>query len=180
MKRLQDIFRLLELYGAEDHITFDLSMSGNYGYYTGVIFRAYTYGTGDAIVRGGRYDHLLEKFGKKHAFHRFCHYRGRTDERPFQAEDPDRHRTPQPDRIHRSSGRRAITLAGFPRQRTQYVELMKNVPGNSWDETMHAGAYGQAFFCLFLNDDMKIEMINLETGEEKRSTEKKSFRIKGA
>ncbi len=22
------------------------------------------YGTGDAIVKGGRYDHLLEKFGK--------------------------------------------------------------------------------------------------------------------
>ena len=39
-------------------------MSGNYGYYTGIIFRAYTYGTGDAVVRGGRYDHLLEKFGK--------------------------------------------------------------------------------------------------------------------
>ena len=48
--RLQQIHRLLKLYGAEDHVTFDLSMSGNYGYYTGVIFRAYTYGTGDAIV----------------------------------------------------------------------------------------------------------------------------------
>ena len=39
-------------------------MSGAYGYYTGIIFRGYTYGTGDAIVKGGRYDHLLEKFGK--------------------------------------------------------------------------------------------------------------------
>ena len=39
-------------------------MIGNYGYYTGIIFRAYTFGTGDAVVRGGRYDHLLEKFGK--------------------------------------------------------------------------------------------------------------------
>ena len=48
----------------EDHITFDLSMSGSYGYYTGVVFRAYTYGTGDAIVRGGRYDNLLGKFGE--------------------------------------------------------------------------------------------------------------------
>ena len=40
-------------------------MSGGYGYYTGIVFRAYTYGTGDAVVRGGRYDHLLEKFGKE-------------------------------------------------------------------------------------------------------------------
>ena len=40
-------------------------MTGTYGYYTGIIFRGYTYGTGDAIVKGGRYDNLLEKFGKK-------------------------------------------------------------------------------------------------------------------
>ena len=62
--RLQHIYHLLKLYGAEEHVTFDLSMIGSYGYYTGIIFRAYTYGTGDAVVRGGRYDHLLEKFGK--------------------------------------------------------------------------------------------------------------------
>ena len=62
--RLQQIYKLLKLYHAEDHITFDLSMIGSYGYYSGIIFRAYTYGTGDAVVRGGRYDHLLEKFGK--------------------------------------------------------------------------------------------------------------------
>ena len=61
---LQQLYKLLTLYGVEDHITFDLSMSGSYGYYTGVVFRAYTYGTGDAIVRGGRYDNLLGKFGE--------------------------------------------------------------------------------------------------------------------
>ena len=40
-------------------------MSGSHGYYTGIIFRGYTYGSGDAIVKGGRYDNLLEKFGKE-------------------------------------------------------------------------------------------------------------------
>lgn len=64
MKRLEQIYQLLLAYGVEKYITFDLSMSGTYGYYTGIIFRGYTYGTGDAIVKGGRYDHLLEKFGK--------------------------------------------------------------------------------------------------------------------
>ena len=39
-------------------------MIGSYMYYTGVIFRAYTFGTGDAIVKGGRYDQLLGHFGK--------------------------------------------------------------------------------------------------------------------
>lgn len=64
LERLEELYQLLTAYGVEKHVTFDLSMSGAYGYYTGIIFRGYTYGTGDAIVKGGRYDHLLEKFGK--------------------------------------------------------------------------------------------------------------------
>lgn len=65
LKRLEELYHLLKAYGVDKYITFDLSMSGTYGYYTGIIFRGYTYGTGDAIVKGGRYDHLLEKFGKE-------------------------------------------------------------------------------------------------------------------
>jgi len=65
VERLDKIYEILTQYDIHRYITFDLSMSGNYGYYSGLIFRAYTYGTGDAVVRGGRYDHLLEKFGKK-------------------------------------------------------------------------------------------------------------------
>ncbi|MEE1314298.1 MAG: ATP phosphoribosyltransferase regulatory subunit [Faecalimonas sp.] len=64
VKRLEQIYEILESYGVEKHVSFDLSMSGTYGYYTGVIFRGYTYGTGDAVVKGGRYDNLLGKFGK--------------------------------------------------------------------------------------------------------------------
>ena len=44
-----------------------MGMLSQYEYYTGVIFRGYTYGTGDAVVKGGRYDHLLQKFGKEAA-----------------------------------------------------------------------------------------------------------------
>jgi ATP phosphoribosyltransferase regulatory subunit len=39
-------------------------MLSKFHYYTGVIFKAYTYGVGDAIVTGGRYDTLLGRFGK--------------------------------------------------------------------------------------------------------------------
>ena len=39
-------------------------MLGSYGYYTGILFRAYTFGTGDAVVKGGRYDQLMGYFGK--------------------------------------------------------------------------------------------------------------------
>jgi len=65
IKRLEKIYELLKLYGVEKYVTFDLGMTGIHGYYTGIIFRGYTYGTGDAIIKGGRYDQLLEKFGKK-------------------------------------------------------------------------------------------------------------------
>lgn len=64
IRRLEKIYAILSVYKMEQYITFDLSMSGIYGYYTGIIFRGYTFGTGDAIVKGGRYDHLVEKFGK--------------------------------------------------------------------------------------------------------------------
>ena len=170
VKRLQDIFRLLELYGAEDHITFDLSMSGNYGYYTGVIFRAYTYGTGDAIVRGGRYDHLLEKFGKSTPSIGFAII---VDELMSAL---SRQKIPT-DTVHRNlivyteaAEDEAITLARAFRAKGRNIELMKNVPGT--DRVVyetHARRSGTTVL-LFLNDDMKIEMINLETGE-KRSTD---------
>ena len=62
IEHLRKMYEMLKMYGVEKYITFDLSLQGSYGYYTGIVFRAYTYGTGDAVVRGGRYDHLVEKF----------------------------------------------------------------------------------------------------------------------
>ena len=62
--RLQRIYKALCCYGYGKYIGFDLSMLNGYNYYTGVIFRGYTYGTGDAVVKGGRYNNLLKQFGK--------------------------------------------------------------------------------------------------------------------
>ncbi len=63
--RLKKIYEILKFYGCEKYVTFDLSMLSKFSYYTGIIFQGYTYGTGDAVIKGGRYDGLLEKFGKK-------------------------------------------------------------------------------------------------------------------
>lgn len=62
--RLKKLYKILENYGFEKYVSFDLGMLSLYQYYTGIIFKAYTYGTGDAIVTGGRYDNLLKQFGK--------------------------------------------------------------------------------------------------------------------
>lgn len=65
LDRLEALSQVLKLYGVEQYVSFDLGMLSNYNYYTGVIFKAYTYGVGDAIVKGGRYDGLLQQFGKE-------------------------------------------------------------------------------------------------------------------
>ncbi|MCM1155680.1 MAG: ATP phosphoribosyltransferase regulatory subunit [Roseburia sp.] len=64
IERLERVYEALCEYGVEKYISFDLTMLSKYNYYTGIIFKAYTYGVGDAIVKGGRYDTLLGRFGK--------------------------------------------------------------------------------------------------------------------
>lgn len=65
--RLEALYELLKQYGVAEYVSFDLGMLSKFHYYTGVIFKAYTYGVGDAIVTGGRYDTLLAHFGKEAA-----------------------------------------------------------------------------------------------------------------
>ena len=65
IERLEKLYEVLKLYGVAEYVSFDLGMLSKYNYYTGVIFKAYTYGVGDAVVKGGRYNNLLQKFGKK-------------------------------------------------------------------------------------------------------------------
>lgn len=67
LQRLEAIYDILGCYGLQNYVTIDLGMLTEYNYYTGVIFRGYTYGTGDAVVKGGRYDSLLGQFGKEAA-----------------------------------------------------------------------------------------------------------------
>lgn len=62
--RLEEVNRILEYYDLSEYVSYDLGMLSQYQYYTGIIFKAYTYGTGDYIVNGGRYDKLLVQFGK--------------------------------------------------------------------------------------------------------------------
>ncbi len=64
IKRLKELYKVLTLYNVEKYVSFDLGILSKFNYYTGVIFSAYTYGVGDAIAKGGRYDNLLGKYGK--------------------------------------------------------------------------------------------------------------------
>ena len=54
-------------YGYGKYISFDIGSLSEHMYYTGVIFKAYTFGTGNAVLSGGRYDNLIGQFGKERA-----------------------------------------------------------------------------------------------------------------
>lgn len=64
IERLEKLYEILTEYGYEKYVSFDLGMLSKYNYYTGIIFKAYTYLTGEAIAMGGRYDNLVAQFGK--------------------------------------------------------------------------------------------------------------------
>lgn len=64
IERLMDLCGLMDAYGFSQYISYDLSLLSKYHYYTGIVFKGYTYGAGEAIASGGRYDGLLAHYGK--------------------------------------------------------------------------------------------------------------------
>lgn len=67
IENLEELHKILEVYGVSRYISFELGTISDYQYYTGIIFSGYTFGSGEAIVKGGRYDKLLTYFGKDSA-----------------------------------------------------------------------------------------------------------------
>ena len=64
---LEELHKVLEVYGIQKYISFELGIISSYQYYTGIIFSGYTFGSGEPIVKGGRYDKLLTYYGKTSA-----------------------------------------------------------------------------------------------------------------
>lgn len=61
---LRLMLEVLAAYGMKDYAIIDLTMVGNFSYYTGMIFEGYASGLGFPVVSGGRYDNLLGQFGR--------------------------------------------------------------------------------------------------------------------
>ena len=56
LERLKEVYEILKLYHMQEMITFDLGMCGKYAYYSGMIFKSDTFGGGEPVAKGGRYD----------------------------------------------------------------------------------------------------------------------------
>ena len=64
LNNLTQLYTDLKALGYED-IQFDLGKTSNLNYYTGIIFEAFVEGVGTRVLSGGRYDSLIEKYGRK-------------------------------------------------------------------------------------------------------------------
>ena len=62
---LRGLWEELSAAGYGPYVRFDLGMVHQIDYYTGVVFRGYVEGAGDAVLSGGRYDDLVGAFGRK-------------------------------------------------------------------------------------------------------------------
>lgn len=67
LEELEQLREFLKIYGIEKYISIELGIISDYSYYTGIIFSGYTFGIGEPLVKGGRYDKLLSYFGKNAA-----------------------------------------------------------------------------------------------------------------
>ena len=63
LTNVAEVYRLLGIYGLADSVLLDLGEVRGFDYYSGMYFEAYVAGFGAAVAAGGRYDHMLSRFG---------------------------------------------------------------------------------------------------------------------
>jgi ATP phosphoribosyltransferase regulatory subunit len=65
LTNLQTVYEMLKVYGLESFVLLDLSEIRGFDYYTGIVFEGFTTNLGYEICGGGRYDHLIGRFGEE-------------------------------------------------------------------------------------------------------------------
>ena len=63
LDKLGRVLEVLQVYGVEEHVTFDLGELRGLDYHTGVTFQGFLSGMGRAVCTGGRYDNLTARYG---------------------------------------------------------------------------------------------------------------------
>src|SRR5437867_6336907 len=64
LERLTQVYRLLVWAGMRDHLLLDLGEFRGFDYYDGVVFDVFATGVGCELGGGGRYNHLIGRFGR--------------------------------------------------------------------------------------------------------------------
>ena len=164
--RLAKLYSILTAYQVEKHVNFDLSISGKYGYYSGVVFRAYTPGTGEAIVRGGRYDHMLQMFGKNKPSVGFAIIVDLLLNALLRQNIDVKTRETNIIVYTDVTAEKALAMATSLRSKGKFIELMKH-DSKTEEELVEYGIRKDASSLFLYFQLEKSRMINLITGVEK-------------
>jgi ATP phosphoribosyltransferase regulatory subunit len=64
IEHLCEVWDVLKAYGVRENVLIDLTMIGDFSYYTGMTFEGYSADLGFPVCNGGRYDNLLKQFNR--------------------------------------------------------------------------------------------------------------------
>lgn len=168
IRRLRKLYQILCSYGCAEYLSFDLGMINSYGYYTGVIFRGYTFGTGDAIVKGGRYDQLISHFGKDAASIGFVVVIDQLlNALSRQKLEVEVQHLNTMILYHLSTREQAIQLAKYYRSLGKNVELTLQKEGKTMEEYREAAGKNQIRRLVVLTQENKAVMEDLVSGMQK-------------
>jgi len=175
LKNLRQVLEILNDYGIDKYVSIDLGMVQNVNYYTGIIFRGFTYGVGFPILSGGRYDNLIEKFGKLLPAIGFslginmvmmALDRQKVDiGRPF-----------VDSLICSSKDGRSTAFKLSLELKKQGLVIETDITGQSMEAEKKYAAQKKIGGIINILDSENIEVINIETGETKKTTIKKLLR----
>lgn len=166
LERLEQFYEALCMYQKEDYISFDLGMLNQFNYYTGIVLRAYTHGTGDVIAAGGRYDSLVGQFGKQATaigIAVYCDQLLTALQRQGLLETPKAEGTLI---VYSKEGKeKAIALAGQFRKDGLHITLLETAEGVSDEIKQYAGKIS-AGGILYVTKDAEVTVYNLESNTQ--------------
>jgi ATP phosphoribosyltransferase regulatory subunit len=150
LEQVTQVLDLLGGLGVTARITLDLGEVRGFEYYTGLRFAGYVEGSGDAVVRGGRYDDLVGRYGREARATGFAF----DVDLVAQADAARGHTLPPSTLVLVSGGERALSVARSLRAAglRAAVDLRASSPSGDAGTLSYARAAG-AFLALVVDGD---------------------------
>lgn len=169
VEKLESLYTILQDYGIEKYISFDLGMITHINYYTGIIFRGYTYGTGFSILDGGRYDKLIQKFGMDTPAVGFA-IRINEILSAFERQNlkNDTYRQCTLVTYSKEGRKNALTIAD--ELRAKGVDVENSLIGDDIAKNIENAKLKKMGGILYFLDKDRVDIINIQTGEKIKTT----------
>jgi len=162
---LEKIYNILGDYQLQNFVSFDLGLTGNFEYYTGLILRGYSCDTGYSIVDGGRYDNLLKNYG--------CNYPSvgvaiKINELMSAIEKQGIENESQfADTllVYTDSGRK-VALSAADQMRRTGLSIENSILGDDLEKNKEYARHKNMGGILYFIDSKKVKVINLISNKE--------------